>query len=119
MHGCLGAARAFPYPDVCDVVYRQVPGLDLGDEFRSPLSSDVPTLFISGTLDGVTPVSNAPEVARGFTSGRHLIIHGAAHDDDLFLSSPLIADRIRAFLNGDAVEESSLAVPFDFALPER
>ncbi len=28
---------------------------DLGDQFRSPISSDVPALFISGTLDRKTP----------------------------------------------------------------
>lgn len=113
----LGAARAFPYPDLCETVHEEVPGLDLGPGFRAPIRSEVPTLFISGTLDGVTPVSNALEVAGGFPSGRHLLIQGAAHDDDLFLSSPLILRHMLAFLGGEPVEPGVIAVPFDFARP--
>lgn len=115
----VGAARAFPYPDVCETVYEMVPGLKLDDEFRSPIRSDVPVLFISGTLDGVTPFGNALEVSRGFPNGRHLVIQGAAHSDDLFLSSAKITDRIRDFLAGEYENTTSLAVPFDFAVPER
>ena len=114
----VGAARAFPYPDICRVVYEMVPDLKLNDEFRAPIRSDVPVLFISGTLDGVTPVSNAVEVGRSFSRGRHLIIHGAAHSNALFLSSPRISDRIEDFLAGNYQETGSLAVPFDFALPD-
>lgn len=113
----LGAARSFPYPDICETVYELVPGLDLGAGFREPVESDVPTLFISGSLDGVTPVSNALEVAHGFSAGRHLIIQGGAHDDDLFLSSPLIVEHMLAFLRGQPAEATVIAVPFDFALP--
>lgn len=113
----LGAARSFPYPDICETVYELVPGLDLGAEFRSSVQSDVPTLLISGTMDGVTPVSNALEVARGFSAGRHLIIQGGAHDDDLFLSSPLIVEHMLAFLRGQPAESNVIAVPFEFALP--
>ena len=36
----------FPFPDVCE----EWKAPDLGDAFRSPLRSDVPVLFISGTL---------------------------------------------------------------------
>lgn len=113
----LGAARAFPYPDICEVVHEIVPGLDLGPEFRSPIRSEVPALFISGTMDGVTPLSNAVDVARGFENGRHLLIHGAAHSDALFLSHAEIGIRIRDFLAGEEPESGSLAVPFDFAVP--
>ncbi|HET7285947.1 MAG TPA: alpha/beta hydrolase, partial [Pyrinomonadaceae bacterium] len=42
----------FPFPDVCE----EWKAPDLGDEFRAPLRSDVPVLFISGTLDARTPV---------------------------------------------------------------
>jgi hypothetical protein len=34
---------------------------DLGDDFRAPVKSNVLALFISGTLDARTPVSNAEE----------------------------------------------------------
>jgi hypothetical protein len=47
----------FPFPDVCEVWKPP----DLGDTFRSVVRSDVPVLFISGTLDARTPISNAEE----------------------------------------------------------
>src|SRR6185503_11644771 len=67
----------FPFPDVCTVW--KAP--DLGDEFRAPLKSDVPVLFISGTLDARTPVSNAEEYRKGFSNSTHIIIEGAVHSD--------------------------------------
>ncbi|MEO8190809.1 MAG: alpha/beta hydrolase [Acidobacteriota bacterium] len=51
----------------------------LPEEFRSPVVSSVPALFVSGTLDGDTPEANAEEVARGFQNGVRLSVEGAAH----------------------------------------
>lgn len=70
------------------------------------IESDVPALFISGTLDSRTPPANADEVRRGFASSTHLVIDGGGHDNDLFLASPLILDRIDAFLAGSELPES-------------
>jgi pimeloyl-ACP methyl ester carboxylesterase len=79
------------------------PHEDLGDAFRAPVHSRVPTLFISGSLGPRTPLSNAEEVARGFPNGRHPLIDGAAHDDDLLISSPRIGDLIVRFLSGEEI----------------
>jgi pimeloyl-ACP methyl ester carboxylesterase len=65
--------------------------------YRKAVKSTVPALFISGTLDGRTPVANADEVRRGFLNSAHLIVDGASHGDDLFLSSPAILDSVLAF----------------------
>jgi len=65
--------------------------------YRTPVTSTVPALFISGTLDGRTPVANADEVRRGFPNSAHLIVEGASHGDDLFLSSPAILESVLAF----------------------
>jgi tetratricopeptide (TPR) repeat protein len=103
----LGAAIDYPFPGLC-----QVPGLPRLDEgFRAPLESDIPTLFISGTLDGRTPVENAEEVAAGFSNGRHLVIQGAAHSDPLFLSSPAILETMLAFARGEEIGDSVIAGP--------
>ncbi len=91
---------------------------DLGDEFRSPVRSNVPALFISGTLDIRTPPSNAEEVRRGFPNSHHLIIEGGSHDDDLFLSSPLILETMLAFLRGEsALPERVVLPPLRFERP--
>jgi len=44
----LGDTLNFPMPQVAGVR----PSIDLGEAFRAPFKSSVPTLFISGTLDG-------------------------------------------------------------------
>jgi hypothetical protein len=51
----------FPIPDVCPAW--GVPSLHVQD--RTPVYSDVPALFISGTLDGRTPPENAEGIRRG------------------------------------------------------
>ena len=97
----------FPFPEVCQAW--KAP--DLGDTFRSPINSDVPVLFISGTLDARTPVSNAEEYRRGFRNSTHLIIEGAVHSDPLFLSSPRIKDVMLEFLKGQPVSTTKITLP--------
>lgn len=103
----------FPFPDVCE----EWKAPDLGDAFRAPLNSDVPVLFISGTLDARTPVSNAEEYRKGFTNSTHMIIEGAVHSDPLFLSSPKIKDGMMEFLRGQPVTVTKItAAPLKFVL---
>jgi pimeloyl-ACP methyl ester carboxylesterase len=103
----------FPFPDVCE----EWKAPDLGDAFRAPLSSDVPVLFISGTLDARTPVSNAEEYRKGFTNSTHMVIEGAVHSDPLFLSSPKIKDGMMEFLRGQPVTVTRItATPMKFIL---
>ncbi|MFN2481254.1 MAG: alpha/beta fold hydrolase [Pyrinomonadaceae bacterium] len=103
----LGALMNEPFPGVCS----EWNAPDLGDEFRSPLKSDVPALFISGTLDARTPVSNAEEYRAGFAHSTHLIIDGAVHSDPLFLSSPQIKDAMLQFMKGQPVTTTRIAPP--------
>ena len=94
----------FPFPDVCTAWNAP----DLSDEFRAPLKSDVPVLFISGTLDARTPVSNAEEYRKGFSNSTHMIIEGAVHSDPLFLSSPKIKEGMMEFLRGQSVTTTKI-----------
>lgn len=108
----LGDLSNFPFPDVCT----EWNAPDLGDEFRSPLRSDVPVLFISGTLDARTPVANAEEYRKGFSKSTHIIIDGAVHSDPLFLSSPKIQEGMMEFLRGQSVTATKIsAAPMKFA----
>jgi len=108
----LGDVFNFPFPGVCE----EWKAPDLGDEFRSPVKSNVPVLFISGTLDARTPVSNAEEYRKGFTNSTHLIIDGAVHSDPLFLSSPKIKDGMMEFLRGQPVTVTKISAgPMKFA----
>jgi pimeloyl-ACP methyl ester carboxylesterase len=97
----------FPFPEVC----QEWKAPDLGDEFRAPLKSDVPVLFISGTLDARTPISNAEEYRKGFSTSSHIIIEGAVHSDPLFLSSPKIKEGMMEFLRGQPVTATRIQGP--------
>ncbi len=99
------------FPEICDIADSP----DLGDTFRAPFATDIPTLFISGTLDGRTPVSNAEETLAGFTQGQHLIIEGAGHGDELFVSSPQILETMQQFMRGEALAVHYIKVPFEFS----
>lgn len=83
---------------------------DLGEEFRASVRSEIPVLFISGTLDGRTPPANARDVAQGFPGAEHLVIENAGHSDDLFLSSPRILEVMEAFMAARPLPVLRLAV---------
>lgn len=103
----LGRGLNFPWPDLGDAT-----GVaDLGDAFRAPVLARVPVLAVSGTLDGRTPVASAEAVLRGFQRPRpvHLILEGAGHDDELWVGSPVVQERIAAFLAGRRVEGGRVA----------
>ncbi len=51
----------------------------LPDSFRAPVVSELPVLFVSGTLDTDTPEENAIEVSRGFPNAERLRVEGAPH----------------------------------------
>ncbi len=62
---------------------------------RAPLSSSIPTLFVSGTFDGRTPPANAESLAKGFTRAELRVIPGASHS--LFREPDALAAVLRFF----------------------
>ncbi len=91
---------------------------DLGESFRAPVQSDIPVLCISGEMDVRTPPANAEAVLRGFPNGHHVIISRAGHDDDLWISSPKIAECIIAFFRGRPVPYQRIELPpIEFGVP--
>ncbi|MNU93481.1 Tripeptidyl aminopeptidase precursor [compost metagenome] len=103
----LGDALNFPFPEISDGL-----GLvDLGEGFRGPLHSDVPVLFISGTLDGRTPQANAQALLPGFSMGQQLVVRNASHDNEMWIGNTAIADNIANFIAGRPVTVEALDVP--------
>jgi pimeloyl-ACP methyl ester carboxylesterase/cytochrome c-type biogenesis protein CcmH/NrfG len=89
---------------------------DLGDDFRKPVKSKVPALFISGTLDANTPPHRAEEARKGFPNSAHLIIENAGHQDAL--RSAGVIEAIAAFVQGSKVGNKTFAMPVpEFAPP--
>jgi pimeloyl-ACP methyl ester carboxylesterase len=107
----VGNAFDFPFPGICDCWTHA----DLDDGFREPVRAKVPTLFISGTLDGQTPVRNADEVRRGFRRGAQLIVEGASHTYTE-LDPPDVVRFMIGFLRGETAGDARYqAPPLEFA----
>jgi pimeloyl-ACP methyl ester carboxylesterase len=108
----LGGVLNFPYADIRQGL--DIP--DLGEDFRAPLVTAVPTLFVTGTLDVRTPPSNVTAALPGFANASELLIMGAGHDNDLWLAHAGIADTLESFLRGDWQGKKQLqAKPTNFA----
>lgn len=101
----LGDALNWPMPHLAGAY--GVP--DLGDDFRAGFLSEVPTLFLSGTLDGRTYPESAAETASMFRNGTHLLVENAGHN--LFMVSPEVTDTIVSFLKGEKVADRRIRVP--------
>ncbi len=101
----LGRFTNDPFPDIC----RAVGSPDLGDDYRSPIVSDVPVLFISGTLDSNTPPFQAEEVRWGLTRATHIIVDNAGHEDT-FMNRD-VGRAIMEFLRGGDVSGRAIALP--------
>ncbi|MEM6805928.1 MAG: alpha/beta hydrolase [Bacteroidota bacterium] len=82
---------------------------DLGEEFRSPIISNVRTLFLSGTLDFNTPPYQAEEVRWGFSNSSHIIVKNAGHEQ--IIRHPMAQENVIKFLKGESVDEVALAYP--------
>lgn len=103
----LGNVQNFPFDRACHNT-----GLaDLGDEFRAPLRSDIPVLFISGSLDARTPIANAEELRKYLPTSYHVIVENAGHDEELFSLAPELDERMITFLRGGAPSVQPIIVP--------
>ena len=103
----LGDSFDFPFPDVCTAWG----DLKLESGFRRPVKSNVKVLFLSGTYDGRTPPRNAAEILKGFPNGRHVLIEGAGHGDELFVSATKIKDVMIEFMRGVPLSTDRITLP--------
>lgn len=90
--------------------FNDIPGLDLGDNFRQDPRSEVPTLILSGTLDGRTYLEEQTKVAQNFSRATQIIVENAGHN--LFMSSIEVTHLIQQFMRGDTITKKRISVPF-------
>jgi pimeloyl-ACP methyl ester carboxylesterase len=95
----LGNTIDFPLPDICDAVGCP----DLGDGFREPPSSNLPVLFVTGTVDCRTPAENVADLAPGLPNHEHLVVEDAGHGDLLLATG--VQNAIRRFVQSEPLEE--------------
>lgn len=107
----LGDTLNFPMPHILGIR----PQIDLGESFRAPFSSNVPALFISGTLDGRTYPDEAVEEVKGFANRRHLIVENGGHN--IYEADQRIQDAVVAFFRGGPTSDRIVFDPPKFALP--
>ncbi len=89
----------------------------LGEDFNRPVESEVPVLFISGTLDANTPPFRAEQARQHLSNSAHVIIANAGHDD--VASHQLVHDSIHRFLREGEIKDALLTLPMPrFALLE-
>jgi pimeloyl-ACP methyl ester carboxylesterase len=103
----LGNAINFPEMYEADA---WAPVADLGDDFRQPVRSPVPTLIFVGDLDPRTPLENGREIAATLPASRLVVLENATHQFDFFGSSQ-IRDVLAKFLCGEDVRTTSLSLP--------
>lgn len=94
-----------PYPDAN--AYLGVD--DLGEAFRKPFSSKIPTLFLAGTLDGRTFVDTQQEIAQQFSNSAFVSVERGGHN--LFLSSPEVLTTMMAFYRQQKVVDGTITLP--------
>lgn len=82
---------------------------DLGDDYRSPIKTSVPTLFVSGTLDNNTQPFQADDVRRTFKHSTHLIVENAGHESMLVEAE--IQQAIVDYLRGQDVSKKKFVLP--------
>lgn len=109
----LGRTTDFPFPEVCEAVGSP----DLGDDFRAPRRSDVPVLFVTGTLDCRTPAENIADLAGFYPNHLHLVIEGAGHGD--LLTPSAVQRAIERFLREGTIDAERVTTdaPFAFERP--
>ena len=82
---------------------------DLGDAYRSPIKTDVPTLFVSGVFDNNTQPFQADEVRKTFKNSTHIVIDNAGHES--MLVDPQVQQTMVQFLRGDDVSKVKISLP--------
>lgn len=98
----------FPFPDI-----NRVWGMaDLGDEFRAPVKTDIPTLFVAGTLDGITPLDQTREIMQGFSAARLLVVENGGHNSQL--RGEGVPAAIAGFYGGEAPPEKAALPKVEF-----
>lgn len=101
----LGNVMNFPEMDI-DYLFRH---LNLGDSYRSSIPCDVPTLFVSGSLDCNAPVEQAEEIRKDFVNGIHLKVINAGHES--MLPNEEVQNTILGYVEKLRLTKETIALP--------
>ena len=65
--------------DACLATADIWPTADVGDDFRTPVETPIPVLFLHGDWDLNTPVENSLEIVKSFPKGRVVVVEQGGH----------------------------------------
>jgi pimeloyl-ACP methyl ester carboxylesterase len=99
----LGDLLNYPMPQLKGAL-----GLDLGDDFRAAPKSAIPTLVLTGTLDGRTCPAEQQAAVAGLRNVTTVTIENAGHN--LFMLTPEIVETIGAFFRKDTLSDKTITV---------
>lgn len=81
---------------------------DLGDGFRTEGKTDVPALFLTGTLDGRTYPEEHAEIRKAFSNATQVTVENAGHN--LLMVAPEVTQVIVQFMKGQPVTRTRIAI---------
>ncbi|HWA35439.1 MAG TPA: alpha/beta hydrolase [Cyclobacteriaceae bacterium] len=105
----LGMTTNLPFPDLSEGLGLPV----LGGKYLTDVTSRVPGLFISGTMDGRTFPEDARRIASKFKNVTFVQVENGGHD--IFEQSPLIQELIVKYLKGEKIDGNLRLKPIEFA----
>jgi pimeloyl-ACP methyl ester carboxylesterase len=85
------------------------PTRKVSDDYFEAVSSDVPTLLLSGEFDPVTPPKYAEQALLTLTHARHLVVSGVGHNAVFIGCVPDLLKTFVANLTPDTLDVSCLA----------
>lgn len=101
----IGGMLNFPMPQLNG----SIPGLDLGEAFRQEATHAIPTLVLSGTLDGRTYLAEQQQAVAGLTAKQLVTVRYGGHN--LLESSPQVLTLIQQFLATGKVNQHLIELP--------
>lgn len=84
------------------------PVLDLGDDFRTRPTSDLPVILFSGTLDGRTYPESQIEATAGLANLIHVTVENGGHN--IFMASPKVQEAINRFMEDKPVGTDTITI---------
>lgn len=94
-----------PFPLVGEDLVEQCenwPRAEVPPAFREEVTSDIPTLLLSGEADPITPPRYAEQVAEDLSNSRHIVLPGYGHDIMLAGCMPSV---VTEFISAGTVED--------------
>jgi pimeloyl-ACP methyl ester carboxylesterase len=91
------------------------PTPDVGDDFRTPVKTDIPVVFVQGDWDATTPIENALEIAPFFPRGHVLVVKRGGHGviDEIARHHPIVMEQLLDFLRTG----TTAGLPAEVTLP--